>query len=371
MGVRLDLYTGYSDLYRLEAEDETAWFPGKPEPWQFPYFCLGVFRFCPSVLHLQTSSPFQLTTVVIPYIDEVDLLAEALSSVLDQTASLAEIVLVCNAPNVIRLSTQMPRTEAPLRWIHEPRKGSAYARNAGLAAATGEWVQFLDVDDLLAPEKIERQCREGDADVIVSPHVFRKLSGKKIPSAWTAGDIWAGLLGSGLGSTSSWLFRRAPLLTVGGWAPAWTSHQEYELLFRLLAAGYRVKAVGDRDTIVRQRLEGSITFETASDRPAEGIRLRERIRDYLAGQQGLYPAREEAFRQYVFRQLRGVYRADHAQALAGYNRWIAGKKFRAAPPLPRWYRMLVNHLGFPRVEAWLAAARRLLMPCSAQRLKYD
>jgi glycosyltransferase involved in cell wall biosynthesis len=300
-----------------------------------------------------------LTSVVIPYIDETDLLGEAIRSVAGQSEAVGEIIVVCNRPDAPDRPPVFPACPWPIRWMHEPRRGSAYARNAGLHVATGEWVQFLDVDDLLGPAKIERQLAHGQGDVIVSPHLFRRTDGREVHSAWQHDDIWYGLLNSALGSTSSWLFRRDAVVRAGGWRPEWSSHQEYELMFRLVVAGCKVSPVGHADTIVRQRRKGSITASTSATRAMDGIRLREQMRDHLVRHDMLTPAREEAFRQYVFRQLRGVYRVDPARADALYERWFSEKVFRPSPPVPAWYRALFGRLGFHRTENLLAHYRRM------------
>jgi hypothetical protein len=300
-----------------------------------------------------------LTSVVIPYIDETDLLGEAIRSVAGQSATIGEIIVVCNHPDVPDLPPVFPACPWPIRWMHEPRTGSAYARNTGLQVATGEWVQFLDVDDLLGPAKIERQLARGQGDVIVSPHLFRRADGRDVPSAWQPDDIWCGLLNSALGSTSAWLFRRDAVIRAGGWHPERSSHQEYELLFRLLASGCQVTPVGLADTLVRQRRKGSITASTSATRAMDGIRLREQMRDHLVRQDMLTPARDAAFGQYVFRQLRGVFRVDPARADELYERWFAGKAFRPSPPVPGWYRALFGRLGFHRTEHLLAQYRRM------------
>ncbi len=302
-----------------------------------------------------------MVSIVIPYIDEHGYLAEALQSARDQVGVDVEIILVCNAKRVDAGYHPFPEDQDRIVFIHEPRKGSAYARNAGLQAAKGEWVQFLDVDDLLLREKILHQSSGSDADVIVSPHMYVYTDGHREPSKWLPDDIWFGLLNSGLGSTSSMLWKRLPLLTIGGWNPDWTSHQEYELLFRCLSNRKHMATNDHCETLVRQREAGSITQTTSHSRILEGIRLREMIWTFLVREKLDTPDRFDAFRQYVFRQLRGLYRQDRVTAITIYNKYFLSRPFVPADIRVPGYRILYRLIGFKRTEQiiqWFISFRR-------------
>ena len=177
-----------------------------------------------------------MVSIIIPYIDEHNYLSEALASAVEQQGIEKEIIVVCNAKTEPSENQVIPGEFVDIKFVHEPTAGSAYARNAGLHHAKGEWIQYLDVDDLISSEKIKHQINSGDADVVVSPHSFLFLNGKKENSKWLPVDTWCGFLNSGLGSTSSMLWKRQALLDVGGWNTDYQSHQEYELLFRLAVA---------------------------------------------------------------------------------------------------------------------------------------
>src|SRR5690242_6230956 len=172
-------------------------------------------------------------SIIISFIDEHDYLEEALTSATGQLDVEPEILVVCNAPSIPIGYNPIPANFKNGTFLHEPMVGSAHARNKGLRHASGEWIQFLDVDDLLLRDKIHHQVAHTDADVVVSPHTYLYLNGKKENSKWLPEDTWSGLLNSGLGSTSSMLWKRQVLLDVDGWNAAYHSHQEYELLFRI------------------------------------------------------------------------------------------------------------------------------------------
>jgi glycosyltransferase involved in cell wall biosynthesis len=275
---------------------------------------------------------------------------EALTSVLAQQNKEQEIILVCNASSISYKAPFHSQNLQNVRSIHQPIPGSAYARNAGLNAALGEWIQFLDVDDLLLPHKIFHQIQHEDADVIVSPHTFRFVNGQEESSKWLPEDIWRGLLDSGLGSTSSMLWKRQALIDVGGWDLSIQSHQEYELLFRMMASGKKISTYNAHETIVRQRLKGSITISTAQSRVLEGIELRERIWDYLVAQGMDSPMRYDAFRQYLFRQLRGLFRQHREKTMELYRKYFDVNRFSPKNIHVPGYRLMYRLLGFYGTE---------------------
>jgi glycosyltransferase involved in cell wall biosynthesis len=290
-------------------------------------------------------------SIIIAYIDEHDYLLEAIASAAGQLDEETEIIVVCNAPSISSDYNPIPAAYKNVVLLHEPENGSAHARNNGLRHATGEWVQFLDVDDLLLEDKILHQMSNAEADVIVSPHSYLYLNGKRENSKWLPNDIWCGLLNSGLGSTSSMLWKRQAVLDAGGWNIAYQSHQEYELLFRLAATGKKIIPNDHCETVVRQRVSGSITSTTKSLRIREGIELREKIWNHLLGIGEETPERYEAFRQYVFRQLRGLFRQDKEAAQILFAKYFSKKPFTPNGIHVPGYRWMYKVFGFKRTEA--------------------
>jgi hypothetical protein len=106
-----------------------------------------------------------VVTTVIPVYNRPRLLTDAVTSVLEQTYRPIEILIVDDGstdetPAIARaFADSHPEIVRYLRQDHagEPYAGCARARNAGLAAATGEFIQLLDSDDILMPEKFATQ----------------------------------------------------------------------------------------------------------------------------------------------------------------------------------------------------------------------
>ena len=304
-----------------------------------------------------------LVSIIITYIDEHAFLAEAVLSALAQKTIEKEIIVVCNAANIPNGYDPLPEHKYNFKLIQEPTPGSAYARNAGLNAAAGEWIQYLDVDDLILPLKIAHQLGHKKKGAIASPHIFRLINESTKFSKWMPEDIWCGMLNSGLGSTSSMLWHRESLIQIGGWSTEYHSHQEYELLFRLAAAGHHIECVGLRETIVRERIAGSITLQSQPVRAMEGIRLRETMWKHLVQRGLVTTARKNAFLQYIFRQLRGLYRLDREAALTIYKRYFSHEAFKPEHIGIPFYRLMHKTLGFNLTE-------KIFTKYSAVRDKY-
>jgi Glycosyl transferase family 2 len=105
-------------------------------------------------------------SAVIPAYNAELFISEAIQSVLAQTYEIAEIIVVDDGSRdrTAEVSAGFPRT----RVIQTPNAGQGAARNTGIDAATGEWIAFLDHDDVWLPQKTEIQlaCVAPDTAVV-------------------------------------------------------------------------------------------------------------------------------------------------------------------------------------------------------------
>jgi len=101
-----------------------------------------------------------LVSVVVPTRNRAQRLPGAVASVLDQTYRHLEVVIVNDASTdaTAEVIEDLADRDERIRVVHLPRRrGAPGARNAGVVAATGEFVALLDDDDRWLPEKVERQ----------------------------------------------------------------------------------------------------------------------------------------------------------------------------------------------------------------------
>jgi glycosyltransferase involved in cell wall biosynthesis len=96
--------------------------------------------------------------VIIPCFNQGAFLGEALRSVLDQSPKPDEVIVVDDGSTDD--TAAVARSFPEVRYIRQQNRGSAGARNTGLAASTAEFVAFLDADDRFCPGAIESGVRE-------------------------------------------------------------------------------------------------------------------------------------------------------------------------------------------------------------------
>ena len=98
-----------------------------------------------------------LVSILIPCHNAAPWLAETLESALAQTWQNLEIIVVDDGSTDESLSVAQQFNQRNLQIIPQHNQGAAAARNRALEAAQGEVIQYLDADDMLAPDKIEQQ----------------------------------------------------------------------------------------------------------------------------------------------------------------------------------------------------------------------
>lgn len=101
-----------------------------------------------------TRSP--TVSAIIPVHNGVRFIGEAVRSVLDQTHAVCECIVVDDG-STDGSTDGLEGLSSRVRLIRQDRSGVAAARNAGMRAAQGEYIGFLDADDVWLPEKLERQ----------------------------------------------------------------------------------------------------------------------------------------------------------------------------------------------------------------------
>ena len=110
-----------------------------------------------NALFKKTSPADELVSVIIPTYNGKEWIADAIDSVLKQTHACFEIIVIDDGSTDNTGSYLKERYGNVIRYFYQENRGLAATRNKGLDEAKGSYIQFLDCDDLLLPEKLAFQ----------------------------------------------------------------------------------------------------------------------------------------------------------------------------------------------------------------------
>ncbi len=102
------------------------------------------------------TTPLPQVSVVVPTFNRGEVLPRALDSILGQTFGAFELIVVDDG-SIDATAELVERDYPDVHLLRQENRGVSAARNAGIAAAQGEWIAFLDSDDAWLPEKLQRQ----------------------------------------------------------------------------------------------------------------------------------------------------------------------------------------------------------------------
>ncbi len=97
-----------------------------------------------------------LVSIIIPCFNAEEYIRETIESCLNQSHGQVEVIVVDDGSKDGSLDVLSEFGKA-IRWERQENAGACVARNRGFALARGDWIQFLDADDLLDEKKLERQ----------------------------------------------------------------------------------------------------------------------------------------------------------------------------------------------------------------------
>lgn len=96
-------------------------------------------------------------SVIVPAYNQGPYVAEAITSVLDQTYQHWELIIVDDGSTDSTAAEVSQFHDERIKYFNQTNRGVSEARNVAIAAAAGDYLAFLDADDLWAPEKLAAQ----------------------------------------------------------------------------------------------------------------------------------------------------------------------------------------------------------------------
>lgn len=248
-----------------------------------------------------------LISIIIPAYNVEDYIEECVSSAFAQSYSPIEVICIDNnsSDGTWDKLQQLKELYPSLIIEKELKPGAPAARNKGLALSKGQWLQFLDADDLLLPGKIKHQVEliKDDAQVCFIAAASEKLSidGQIFKSVPKLDDPIKSLFTTNLGNTCSNLWNRSYVEQIGGWDESIKSSQEADLMFRLLQVNRKVVFDIQPLTVIRERPEGQISTKNPQENWERYFNKRVEILEWLKdNDSSVYETHKEFFDDSLF-----------------------------------------------------------------------
>ncbi len=243
--------------------------------------------------------PEPIVSIIVPCYNQGHYLQAAIESCLQQTTRELEVIVVNDgSTDCTEFVMQAAAERDPrVRTVSGANAGLGAARNRGLAAARGRYVNFLDADDLLVPAKLERQIAileaRPDVGLVLCDILSIDAGGRRLPDPGIHLDridhpdgLLVALLETGLFPPHVPLVRADLVAAAGGFAEdrALAGHADYLLWLTLALHGARVAIVPEVLALYRRTPAGmsSDAAHMSSSRAKVLALLAERYPDRLA-----------------------------------------------------------------------------------------
>jgi glycosyltransferase involved in cell wall biosynthesis len=192
----------------------------------------------------------EMVSTIIPVYNRPELLLEAVNSVLNQSYRPIEIIIVDDGStdNTPDNALRMAKSHSEVRYVRRINGGPGCARESGREVVRGEFVQHLDSDDILMPQKFEIQVaalrQNRKCGIAYGKTRFYQHGEKQTDIPWKrTGECIPTLFPSMLmyrwWGTSTPLYRRSLLDRAGSWSELW-SEEDWEYDCRIAKQGVKL-----------------------------------------------------------------------------------------------------------------------------------
>ena len=206
-------------------------------------------------------------SVIIPAYNSATYIDECIQSVLYQTYKAHQIIVVDDGSTDCT-SNVISKFKNEIEYIYQPNSGPSCARNKGVALSTGDWIAFLDSDDVWMPDKLEKQVnymRNRSSVKLVVTDMFEgqhvdceRISTFNNFEGIMEGHIFERLLKSSYIYTPTVLVEKNVLLEFGGFNVSMNMMEDLDLFLRI-AHKYEI-GVLDELLVFRRRHSQNISM---------------------------------------------------------------------------------------------------------------
>jgi glycosyltransferase involved in cell wall biosynthesis len=281
------------------------------------------------VPELTTTPQAGLVSIIVPCYNAARFLTETLESAFKQSYSNTELIVIDDGST--DKTAELIRSYGDrLKAEFGPNRGASAARNRGTALARGEFIQYLDSDDVLTPAAVAERVaalQKSGADVAysdwerlveVNPGIF-KIGAKVVRRIEDIHpDVEIALITSFWAPPAAMTYRRAIVEKIGGWKESLPVIQDARFLQDAALTGGRfiyVPGVGAR---YREHLDGSLSRRSQAAFVSDVFRNACDLQEIFEGRGGLSCEQRRALAQiydYAARSLFVLNRAAFRECL--------------------------------------------------------
>ena len=216
----------------------------------------------------------QLVSILIPVYNAEAFVAEAIQSALNQTWPAKEFVVVDDGSSDQSREILKGFESAGIKLIEQENRGASAARNRAFTQAQGDYVQYLDADDLLAPDKIAIQMQRLSLEppTCVASGAWGRFYDLPEKTVFTPEPVWqdskaiewliASWSGAGMMPGHAWLTPRSVADKAGFWDETLGANDDGEYFTRVLLNSSGVAFCEDARVYYRSGLAQSLSRGT-------------------------------------------------------------------------------------------------------------
>lgn len=302
-----------------------------------------------------------LVSVIIPAYNAEDYIAETVQSVLSQTYRNIEVLVIDDGSKDQTRERLTPYLNK-IRYIHQSNQGESVARNHGLRQSRGEYIVFLDADDILCRDMVEQSVfalsQKSEFRVVyghrvgfVHPDPERLLPITPVPA--TSGNVLPDIIRGATLVPGQFLVHKECLEHLGGFAEDMQFGEDWEFLLRL-AKDFPFCFISE--PFIKKRIHPAMQT-LAKNRP-DIVELRKGILKRVFG-----PRADEMSRRYLSPAIIADWYRTFGYSFVntrekGKAREYLIKSLMVWPFQPRIYLWLMNQLVPGGVKAWIRSLKK-------------
>jgi len=310
-------------------------------------------------------------SILIPVFNSERYLAETIKAGLNQTHSNIELIIVDNGSTDQSMLIAKMYESKFVKVYSNIEAYASSARNYALFKSAGDYIQYLDADDLMSPNKIKSQLAtlKTQPEGHVCSCAWHKFVDKP-EEAWfekqeVFGDFspvdWlvTSWNGGGMMQTACWLVPRNIVELAGPWNEKLSLHDDGEYFARILLASKGVKFCDDAAVYYRTNLDGSLSRQRSRRAAESAFNVCESYRKNILQHEDSPRVRHALMMNYL--KFIYEYHPQHNYLTFLARQRIEELGFQNLPPYGgKKFKMLARWLGFEnalKVRAWLKSKR--------------